>query len=138
MCRDFPCCALPARMSGAGLSRKAWPQCPRSNSPSHHIENGCRSVDPVSVLPGTELHGAYSVRDHHAPVLGIEAQGAAGGRRAPFCKSSIEIRAGERTKVMWRSRGGRLIVTLIAARCAQVAWMSSTSKARWPKLRALP
>ena len=32
-------------------------------------------------------------------------------RRSPACRISIEISSGERTKAMWPSRGGRLIVT---------------------------
>src|SRR5262249_7096049 len=49
-------------------------------------------------------------RDHHSPVLGIEAQGSRGGSAPPFCSSSTEIRSGERTNAMCPSRGGRLIV----------------------------
>ncbi len=33
---------------------------------------------------------------HHSPVLGIDAQGSATGRLAPFCSSSIEIWSGVR------------------------------------------
>ena len=54
--------------------------------------------------------GRISARaTHHSPVLGMEAQGSRGGRR-PSCSSSTEIRSGERTKAMWPSRGGRLMV----------------------------
>ena len=58
---------------------------------------------------------------HHLPVFGIELQGSAGGRASPFCRSSIEMLSGERTKAMRPSRGGRLMTTPSACRRAQVA-----------------
>ena len=54
-------------------------------------------------------------------VFGIDVHGSRGGSASPFCSSSIEIRSGERTNAMCPSRGGRLIVTPIDCRCAQVA-----------------
>ena len=55
------------------------------------------------------------------PVLGIDMPRFFGGNASPCCSNSIEIRSGERTKAMWPSRGGRLMVKPIACRCAQVA-----------------
>lgn len=49
-------------------------------------------------------------RPHQAPVFAIDAHGSAGASGPPFCSSSTEIRSGERTKAMWPSRGGRLMV----------------------------
>ena len=48
---------------------------------------------------------------HHFPVLGIETHGSFGGSGEPFCSSSIDCLSGERTKAIWPSRGGRLMVT---------------------------
>ena len=45
------------------------------------------------------------------PVLGMEAQGSAGGFGVPRWRSSMEIPSGERMKAMLPSRGGRLMVT---------------------------
>lgn len=58
---------------------------------------------------------------HHTPVLGIDAHGWAGASAWPFCSNSIEIRSGVRTKAMRPSRGGRLMTTPCACRCAQIA-----------------
>jgi len=49
-------------------------------------------------------------RRYQLPVFSIEAQGSCGGRLSPRCRSSTEIPSGERTKAIWPSRGGRLIV----------------------------
>lgn len=46
---------------------------------------------------------------------------SAGARCSPSCKSSSEMLSGVRTKAMWPSRGGRLMVTPAAIRRAQVA-----------------
>ena len=48
---------------------------------------------------------------HQCPVFGIEVHGSAGGFASPFCSNSMECRSGERTKAIWPSRGGRLMVT---------------------------
>ena len=48
---------------------------------------------------------------YHVPVFGIDAQGSCLGLAPPFCRSSIEMLSGERTKAALPSRGGRLIVT---------------------------
>ena len=48
---------------------------------------------------------------HQTPVFGIETQGSAGGRGAPFWRSSIEMLSGVRTNAILPSRGGRLMVT---------------------------
>jgi hypothetical protein len=60
-------------------------------------------------------------RRHQAPVFGMEAQGSRGGSAPPRCKSSIDMPSGDRTKAMWPSRGGRLIVTPPACKRSQVA-----------------
>ena len=49
--------------------------------------------------------------DYQAPTFGIEVQGSAGASEPSFCSSSMEMPSGERTKAMWPSRGGRLMVT---------------------------
>ena len=48
---------------------------------------------------------------YHTPVFGIESHGSAGDREPSFWISSIEILSGVRTKAIWPSRGGRLMVT---------------------------
>src|SRR5437667_6427911 len=54
------------------------------------------------------------------PVFGIEVQGSAGGFGSPFCSNSIDCRSGERTKAIWPSRGGRLMVMPIFISLSQV------------------
>jgi len=58
---------------------------------------------------------------YHLPVLAMEAQGSCLGSDSPFCKSSMEILSGERTKAMRPSRGGRLMVTPDFIKRSQVA-----------------
>jgi hypothetical protein len=58
---------------------------------------------------------------HHAPTFGMLAHGSALGSASPACSSSMEMLSGERTKAMWPSRGGRLMVTPCATRRSQVA-----------------
>lgn len=58
---------------------------------------------------------------YQLPVLPIDTHGSAGGSAPPFCRSSIEIRSGVRTKAMRPSRGGRLMVMPSDCRWAQVA-----------------
>ena len=58
---------------------------------------------------------------HQCPVFGIEVHGSAGGFASPFCRSSIECRSGERTKAIWPSRGGRLMVMPSFINRSQVA-----------------
>lgn len=70
---------------------------------------------------GDERRAPRKAAAHHAPVFGIETQGSAGSLRGPACNSSIEMPSGERTKAMWPSRGGRLIVTPPSANRWQVA-----------------
>jgi pimeloyl-ACP methyl ester carboxylesterase len=48
---------------------------------------------------------------YQAPMFSMAVQGSAGTRAAPFCRSSMEMPSGERTKAMRPSRGGRLMVT---------------------------
>ena len=73
--------------------------------------------DLESGFPASEFQKA----SYQWPVFGIEAQGSAGGFASPFCKSSIECKSGERTKAIWPSRGGRLMVMPIFFRRSQVA-----------------
>src|SRR5579871_760213 len=72
---------------------------------------------------------------YQAPVFAMLFHGSLGSCALPFWSSSTEMPSGERTKAMWPSRGGRLMVTPASARRLQVAYISSTAKARWPKLR---
>ena len=60
-------------------------------------------------------------RSYHFPVLAIEAQGSSRGSASPFCRISMEMLSGERTKAMRPSRGGRLIVTPPSCRRRQVS-----------------
>jgi len=60
-------------------------------------------------------------RPYQTPVFGIDVHGSAGGFASPFCNSSIECRSGERTKAIWPSRGGRLMVMPSFISRAQVA-----------------
>ena len=75
-----------------------------------------RCAEPTTVTHDLHLTAAYQL-----PVFGIEAQGSAGGRRRPFCRSSTEMLSGERTKAMRPSRGGRLMVTPAALSFAHSA-----------------
>ncbi len=59
--------------------------------------------------------------DYHSPVFGMESQGSSGGRECPFCKSSIEIKSGDRMKAILPSLGGRLMVIPLAEIFAQVS-----------------
>ncbi len=45
------------------------------------------------------------------PILPMLAQGSCGASDSPSCSNSIEMLSGLRTKAMWPSRGGRLMVT---------------------------
>ena len=58
---------------------------------------------------------------HQWPVLAMLAQGSAGASASPFCNSSTDTLSGERTKAICPSRGGRLMTTPLACKCAQVA-----------------
>ena len=94
--------------SRCARSRRTWPSRPRWASRS------CTGPTAGSswARAATAWSTARSCKSRHqAPVLGIEAHGSAGGSDGPRCSSSIEMRSGERTKAMWPSRGGRLIVT---------------------------
>src|SRR5947209_10261840 len=60
---------------------------------------------------GKQAPPSGPARPHHFPVFFIDAHGSLAGRGSPFCSSSIECLSGERTKAIWPSRGGRLMVT---------------------------
>src|SRR5690554_4589357 len=72
---------------------------------------------------------------HQLPVFSILTQGSLGANGSPFCSNSMETSSGERINAMYPSRGGRLIVTPPACSDSQIAYISSTRYARWPKLR---
>lgn len=86
------------------------------------LTQAIRAAQQPSVLESSgryrpvALCGAYQ-----APVLPIEAQGSCDARLSPFCRISMEMPSGERTKAMWPSRGGRLMMTPLSIRCWQVA-----------------
>jgi hypothetical protein len=58
---------------------------------------------------------------YQTPVFGMDSQGSCGGSEPSFCKSSMEILSGERTKAIRPSRGGRLMVTPACISRSQVA-----------------
>jgi len=91
--------------SGELRSRRVGKVCGEANRPPDRPTGPTRQP----LLP----HTPYRVDDgdYQCPVFFIEAQGSWGGNGSPFCKSSIECLSGERTKAMFPSRGGRLIVT---------------------------
>ena len=70
------------------------------------------------VIPtvGTQWFDADELR-----TAAIARHGSAGARAAPVCSNSIDTLSGLRTNAMRPSRGGRLISTPLACRCAQVA-----------------
>ncbi|MNT58866.1 hypothetical protein D3C72_1963300 [compost metagenome] len=77
---------------------------------SHVSSAGCRRTLGACRSSASILREAGS-EAYQAPVFGMESQGSAGARLSPFCRISIEMPSGERTKAMWPSRGGRLMVT---------------------------
>ena len=122
----------------AGLKRIA-PEIPVLSEESAQAPYAARRnwsrlwvVDP---LDGTkefvQRNGEFTVNialvDRQRPVLGMDFQGSRGASAGPCCSSSIEMLSGERTKAMWPSRGGRLMVTPERIRRSQVAYMSSTA-----------
>src|SRR5450755_346514 len=106
---------------------------PKSDSQGNALgaHNGCHWMGDwsrgwehfIAAARSTHILGAASgkLESHHLPVLGIDFHGSAGGRGLPFCKISIEISSGERTKAMFPSRGGRLIVTPAFISCSHSA-----------------
>ena len=80
-----------------------------------------RDDDAVGEPEPRDLERFEQARHHHAPVLGIEAQGSAEALCSPFWSNSIEIPSGERTNAMYPSRGGRLMVTPPACSRAHVS-----------------
>ena len=69
-----------------------------------------RDKDVRRHAPAEDFEAQFVPRRHQTPVFAIDAQGSRGSSAPPFCSSSTEIRSGERTKAMWPSRGGRLMV----------------------------
>jgi hypothetical protein len=139
--RRSPICAgIPNQTSAAeeqpqqNNHRYRHAQQPQQNSTSHDLlqcilhmiqERKRRGWVPAKAketgsgkrLSASELQKA----SYQCPVFGIEAHGSAGAFASPFCKISIECRSGERTKAIWPSRGGRLMVMPIFFRRSQVA-----------------
>ena len=71
--------------------------------------------------PGSPAMTGGARRPYQEPVLGMLAQGSAGGSALPACSSSMEMPSGVRMKAMRPSRGGRLIVTPWAMKALQVS-----------------
>ncbi len=105
---DGPVAGLQRRRHGVGGGvGRALPD------PQANLGHGAAIVERQEGLGG---HGG-----HQAPTLGIETQGSAGALAGPACSNSTEMPSGERTKAMWPSRGGRLMVTPPACSRAQVS-----------------
>src|SRR5438874_13627102 len=107
-------------------------RCPARFAPDGSLTNvisefakactACRRRKPLQ--KGTLAAGGFRLGLPFAyqwPVFGIEVQGSAGGFGSPFCSNSIDCRSGERTKAIWPSRGGRLMVMPIFFSLPQVA-----------------
>ena len=114
----------PAAAGGEGgprLGSRGPPREPRlAPRPRPRLHRGGGGLAEVVV-------GAAALKSpHQTPTFGIEVQGSAGGSAPPFCRSSMEMPSGERTKAMCPSRGGRLMVTPPSISRWQAAWMSST------------
>jgi hypothetical protein len=140
--RRSPICArIPSQASAAeeqpqqNNHRYRHAQQPQQNSTSHDLlqcilhvikERKRRGWVPAKATETRMIRQAASASElrkasYQCPVFGIEAQGSAGGFASPFCKISIECRSGERTKAIWPSRGGRLMVMPIFFSRSQVA-----------------
>src|SRR5688572_24476332 len=89
-----------------------------AGDPRSRGRNFTRSLGDPAVLGGFQ---PAQTAIYQLPVFGIDFQGSAGGRAPPFCRSSMEMLSGERTKAMRPSRGGRLMVTPPAWSFAQAA-----------------
>ena len=115
-------------LRGDALLAAAGPRdrAPAFEFPEHVLHGrspGERCASVVARRPRLRKRSARSAvgRDYQAPVFGIEAQGSCGGSGSPSCRISIEMLSGERTKAMWPSRGGRLMVTPASIRRWQVS-----------------
>src|SRR3546814_19676318 len=78
----------------------------------NHIKGASPGGADAKGLGGGVSKGEAGSRSaYQLPVFCIDAQGSFGGSDSPFCSSSMEMPSGERTKAMWPSRGGRLMMT---------------------------
>lgn len=103
-----------------GQDNDAYTMCERL-TPFDRRTRSNRISFPQVIKGATRADAPPGSGFHQLPVFGIDAQGSAGARCSPSCKSSSEMPSGVRTKAMWPSRGGRLMVTPAAIRRAQVA-----------------
>src|SRR3546814_3623526 len=88
----------------------------------NHIKGASPGGADAKGLGGGVSKGEAGSRSaYQLPVFCIDAQGSFGGSDSPFCSSSMEMPSGERTKAMWPSRGGRLMMTPPSWRRWQVA-----------------
>ena len=86
----------------------------------HHGLPAHRFVDQPDIIIGQDRNADNLQRHYQLPTLGMLTQGSAGSRW-PSCRSSIEMPSGVRTKAIWPSRGGRLMVTPASISRWQVA-----------------
>ncbi len=59
-----------------------------------------RGEDERRLRGRSRLARAMTRSRYHVPVFSIEAHGSCGGLASPFCRISIEMPSGERTKAM--------------------------------------
>ncbi len=91
-----------------------------NREPEHRLDAVREQVSNVAARGQGKLRTSPAIKGggqiwppqdiYQLPILGADAQGSATGRFSPFCRSSIEIPSGERTKAIRPSRGGRLMV----------------------------
>ena len=86
----------------------------QAGPPEDRLEEGRH---PPGERSQQQQQGEGVAAHHHSPWLGMEAQGSCGRSASPDCRSSMLMPSGERTKAMWPSRGGRLMVTPESTRC---------------------
>ena len=94
-----------------------------------HVDSGsgpCKSRAAVHIRQPearapSRVASDRGAQNHHSPVFFIEPQGSAGSFAPPFWRSSSEMLSGVRTKAMWPSRGGLLMVTPASISVWQVA-----------------
>ena len=108
--------------------RAAPPDMSSRLEPAYSVEIGPNDVG-ITPHKARALHRADQALGgqtlgpvaYQAPVFAMESQGSAGPSDSPFWRISIEMPSGERTKAIWPSRGGRLIVTPLSISFWQVA-----------------
>jgi len=92
----------------------------RDGGVDHHRLAADRFVDQPDIIVGQHRNADNRERHYQLPTLGMLTQGSAGAKW-PSCRSSIEMPSGVRTKAIWPSRGGRLMVTPASINRWQVA-----------------